>query len=79
MVNTMTNVERVEFMHQHELDLRNAVNEGREITEADRVQFALSDARYRMSLLNAQRLDAEAEADTAPSSLKINSEVKIKR
>ena len=79
MVNTMTNVERVEFMHQRELDLRNAVNEGREITDADRAQFALSDAGYRMSLLNAQRLDAEAEADTAPSCLKINSEVKIKR
>lgn len=77
----MTNVEWVEYFRKRELELREIFNQGREITEGDKLQFALSEAHYKMRLEYAKQQDALAlaKAESVPQNVKVTSEVKIKR
>ena len=75
----MTNVEGVEYFRKRELELGEIFNQGRKITEGDKLQFALSEAHYKMRLEYAKQQDALAKEESVPQNVKVTSEVKIKR
>lgn len=75
----MNNVEILEFMRKKELALRASACGGRELTEAEKAQFALSDIHYKNGIEIAKREAEKAETDDLPSIVKIKSEVKIKK
>ena len=83
----MTNVERVKLARETELMLRGQLNQGREITPGDEMQYCFSEIHYQMNLRDAERMDAmEAEQEAKktakeaaePFNVTIKSEVKMK-
>ena len=83
----MTNVERVKLARENELMPREQINQGREITPGDEIQYRFSEIHHQMSLREAERMDAmeaEQEAKKAakeaaePYNVNIKSEVKMK-